>query len=94
MKRSGLLFLAIIIAVGGILVFSSMFTVRQDQQALVLQFGSPVEVERTPGLKFKIPFIQNVEYYDRRILDLDPPPKAHQRGRLRALSHRRSAGVP
>ncbi|HAD86259.1 MAG TPA: protease modulator HflC [Rhodospirillaceae bacterium] len=73
MKRSGLLFLAIIIAVGGILVFSSMFTVRQDQQALVLQFGSPVEVERTPGLKFKIPFIQNVEYYDRRILDLDPP---------------------
>lgn len=73
MKRSGLLIFAIIIAVGGLLVFSSMFTVRQDQQALVLQFGSPVRVERTPGLKFKIPFIQNVEYYDRRILDLDPP---------------------
>ncbi|MAO56793.1 MAG: protease modulator HflC [Rhodospirillaceae bacterium] len=73
MKRSGLLIFAIVIAVGGILVFSSMFTVRQDQQALVLQFGSPVQVERTPGLKFKIPFIQNVEYYDRRILDLDPP---------------------
>ena len=36
-------------------------------------FGNPVRVEREPGLKFKVPFIQNVEYYDRRILDLDPP---------------------
>lgn len=73
MKRSALLILAVIVAVVGISAFSAMYTVRQDQQALVLQFGNPVGVERTPGLKFKMPFIQNVEYYDRRILDLDPP---------------------
>ena len=73
MKRSGLFILAVIVAVSGLCAFSALFTVRQDQQALVLQFGNPVGVERTPGLKVKIPFIQNVEYYDRRILDLDPP---------------------
>ncbi|MEQ8228575.1 MAG: protease modulator HflC [Rhodospirillales bacterium] len=73
MKRSALLILAIIVAAAGLAAFSGLFTVRQDQQALVLQFGNPVRVERTPGLKYKVPFIQNVEYYDRRILDLDPP---------------------
>ncbi len=73
MKRSGLIILAVLVVAIGIGTFSALFTVRQDQQALVLQFGNPVRVERTPGLKFKIPFIQNVEYYDRRILDLDPP---------------------
>ena len=52
---------------------SALFTVHQTQQALILQFGNPVRVETEPGLKFKIPFIQNVEYFDKRILDLDPP---------------------
>ncbi|MBT4464644.1 MAG: protease modulator HflC, partial [Rhodospirillaceae bacterium] len=41
----------------------------------VLQLGNPVRAIREPGLNFKIPFIQNVEFYDRRILDLDPPPQ-------------------
>ena len=45
----------------------------QREQALILQFGNPVRVIANPGLQIKIPFIQNVEYYDRRILDLDPP---------------------
>ena len=65
--------LGFIIAIGVIVLFGSVFTVNQAQQALVLQFGNPVRVEKEPGLKFKMPFIQNVEYYDRRILDLDPP---------------------
>lgn len=73
MKRSGLIIAAFFLIGVGVVAFSSLFTVRQDQQALVLQFGNPVRVERTPGLKVKIPFIQNVDYYDRRILDLDPP---------------------
>ena len=42
------------------------------QQALVLQFGNPVHAVSEPGLHFKLP-IQNVEYYERRILELDPP---------------------
>ena len=50
-----------------------MFTVHQTQSALVLQFGRPIRVESEPGLKFKLPFIQNVEYFERRILELDPP---------------------
>jgi membrane protease subunit HflC len=51
----------------------TMFTVHQSEQALILQFGNPVRVIAKPGLQFKVPFIQNVEFYDRRILDLDPP---------------------
>ncbi len=73
MSRHVLLAIGAVVAVALILVLSSAFTVRQSEQALVLQFGNPVRVEREPGLKFKVPFIQNVEYFDRRILDLDPP---------------------
>lgn len=65
--------LGILIAIVTVVLFGALFTVDQRQQALILQFGNPVRVETEPGLKFKIPFIQNVEYYDRRILDLDPP---------------------
>jgi membrane protease subunit HflC len=56
----------------GIVAFSTMFTVHQTEQALVLQFGEPIRVIREPGLKFKIPFAQNVVTFDRRVLDLDP----------------------
>jgi membrane protease subunit HflC len=64
---------ALIVAVGVVLLAtSSLFTVRQTQQALVLQFGSPKRVITEPGLHFKVPLIQNVSYYDARILDLDP----------------------
>lgn len=55
-----------------IVISGSLFTVRQTQQALVLQFGNPKEVIAQPGLHFKLPFIQDVFYYDARILDLDP----------------------
>ena len=57
----------------GILASASLFTVNETQQALVLQFGEPRRVIQEPGLKAKIPFIQNVVIYDRRVLDLDPP---------------------
>lgn len=61
----------IIGAITIIALLNSMFIVDQRQKALVLQFGDPVTVKDTPGLKFKIPFIQNVEYFDNRILNLD-----------------------
>lgn len=73
MKRLGLGIAGVVIVLAGILLFSSIYTVRQTEQALVLQFGNPVHVEREPGLHFKLPLIQNVEFYDRRILALDPP---------------------
>jgi len=65
--------LGIVIVVLGILASASLFTVNETQQALVLQFGEPRRVIQEPGLKAKIPFIQNVVIYDRRVLDLDPP---------------------
>jgi len=75
MNKLFLAILGIIVIVGGIVAYGSVFTVHQASQALVLQFGNPIRVEREPGLKFKMPFLQNVEYYDRRILDLDPSPQ-------------------
>jgi membrane protease subunit HflC len=56
-----------------LLLTGSMFTVHQTQQALVLQFGEPKSVIKDPGLHFKLPLVQDVFYYDSRILDLDPP---------------------
>ena len=63
-----------VIVIGvGILLFSALFTVHQTQQALVLQFGNPIRVVQDPGLHVKIPLVQNVQTFDSRILDLDPP---------------------
>lgn len=56
-------------------LFSSIFIVKQTEQALVLQFGRPIRVEQNPGLKFKIPFFQNVEFYSKQLLDFDAEPK-------------------
>lgn len=56
-----------------ILLFSSIYLVYQPEQAIVLQFGEPVRLVNEPGLKFKVPFIQNVVFYDSRLLNLDPP---------------------
>jgi membrane protease subunit HflC len=69
-------FLILIIAVAVFLTVSgSMFIVSQTQQALVLQFGDPKRTIIEPGLKFKIPFINDVVFYDTRVLNLDPRPE-------------------
>ena len=73
MNKVVLAIIGFIVIVGGIFASASLFIVHQTQQALILQFGNPVRVESKPGLKFKLPFVQNVTFYDRRILDLDPP---------------------
>ncbi len=56
---------------GGIIAFSSLFTVHQTQQALVLQFGNPKRVVKDAGLHFKVPFVQNVIFLDKRMLSYD-----------------------
>ncbi len=63
----GALVLALFVAL------ASMFTVQQTQQVLVTQFGQPVRVIQTPGLNFKLPFIQSVIPFDARLLDFDGP---------------------
>lgn len=63
------------ILIGAVLVLItlslSMFIVDQRQAAIVLQLGEMVRVETTPGLKWKIPLMQNVRFFDSRILTLD-----------------------
>ncbi|WP_185802649.1 protease modulator HflC [Pontivivens nitratireducens] len=54
-----------------VLLLSSIFVVNERQRALVLQFGQIKDVKEEPGIGFKIPFIQQVVYYDDRILSLD-----------------------
>ena len=68
MNRRLLVILGIILLGGGIVAFSSLFTVHQTQQALVLQFGNPKRVVTDPGLHLKIPFVQNVIFLDKRML--------------------------
>jgi modulator of FtsH protease HflC len=56
-----------------IVVYSSLFTVSQTEQALVVRLGRPVDVVSEPGLNFKAPFIDTVISIDKRILDLENP---------------------
>ncbi|MEM5581883.1 protease modulator HflC [Roseibium sp. AS2] len=71
--RSGIL--AIILIAVAVLGYMSIFIVNPTQQALVLQLGRIVEEPKTtPGFYFKYPFIQNVVYMDKRVLNLNMPP--------------------
>jgi len=68
--------LKILLPIIGVLAFISyttMFTVNEIQQGIILQFGDPKRVIQKAGLNFKIPFVQNVVLLDKRILNLDAP---------------------
>lgn len=65
--------LGVVAAAVIILLLSATYIVYQSEQAIVLQFGEPIRVVSEPGLKFKVPFVQNVVFYDARLLNLDPP---------------------
>jgi modulator of FtsH protease HflC len=75
MNRRLLALAGALLILAGIVVLSSLFTVDQTEQALLLQFGRPVRVIDRPGLKVKMPFVQNVVYFDKRLLDVEPPPE-------------------
>ena len=68
-------FLLPVLVFAGLVTYLSLFTVKEINQAIVLQFGDPKNVIAEPGLQVKIPFIQNVVFIDRRILSLDPQPE-------------------
>ena len=59
----------------GVVAYQALFVVQEINQAIVLQFGDPKKIITKPGLNYKIPFIQNVVYLDRRVLNLDNPPE-------------------
>lgn len=74
MPKSNFVLLIVVLA-AFLLLGQSAFIVPETDQVLVLQFGEPVEKHTTPGLKFKIPFIQDIVVLDKRVLDVDPPPE-------------------
>ena len=68
-------FIVPVIILVGVVIFQSLFIVQEISQAIVLQFGDPKKIVTKAGLNFKLPFIQNVVYLDKRILNLDNDPE-------------------
>lgn len=73
MKKAPFIIGFLVVAV--VVILQSAFIVHQTEQALVLQFGKPIKTVQEPGLNFKIPFIQNVVSYDKRILEFNARPE-------------------
>ena len=73
MSRGLTIGLGVIAAAALFIGWNSVFTVPQWKQALVLQFGKPVQVITEPGLHFKLPIVQDVALFDRRVLEFDAP---------------------
>ncbi len=73
MGRNLTIGLGVFAAVALFVLYDSLYTVPQWKQALVLQFGKPVQVITEPGLHFKIPMVQEVALFERRVLEFDAP---------------------
>ena len=73
--RAFLVFLLVVLGIAAGAAAFSVFIVKQTEQAIVLRFGGPVREIKDPGLYFKVPFADTVEYFDKRILDLDTRPQ-------------------
>ena len=71
----GVKFIVPAVILVGVVIFQSLFIVQEISQAIVLQFGDPKKIVTKAGLNFKLPFIQNVVYLDKRILNLDNDPE-------------------
>ncbi len=73
MNRNLLIGLGVVAGVALLLALSSVFTVHQTSQALVVQLGEIRRVIKEPGLHFKLPLIQSAVYLENRVLDFDAP---------------------
>ena len=67
--------LLVLIAALGAVAYSALFIVHQNQQAIVLRFGDTRKIITDPGLNWKIPGVETVEFFDKHILDLDTAPQ-------------------
>ena len=74
MSKRLLVALAVVVGVVLLILTSALFTVHQTQQALVVQLGNPVREIKKAGLNYKIPFLQQVEFFEKRVLDFDADP--------------------
>ena len=73
--RTRLIIIALVLV--AIIAAQALFTVDETKQAIILQFGNPVAIIRTPGLAVKMPFIQNVTFFEKRILSSDAQPQEY-----------------
>lgn len=69
--RAFLAFLLVVLGAAAAAVYASAFIVHQNEQALVLEFGKPKRVVTQPGLNWKLPLVETVDIFDKRILDID-----------------------
>jgi membrane protease subunit HflC len=73
--RKSTIIISVLVILGAFVLTSAAFTVDQTQQAIVIQLGRPVSDKLGPGLHFKLPLVQNVVFFDARILDFDAKPE-------------------
>ncbi len=66
-------FLLVVLIGAAVVAYFSLFTVHQTERAMVLQLGAVKKVISEPGLHFKLPFVQNVVYFDKKLLEVDVP---------------------
>jgi len=69
--------IVILLIIGVIIASQSLFIVDETNQAIILQFGEPINTVQTPGLNTKLPFVQNIIYFDKRVLSSDAPPQEY-----------------
>ncbi len=67
--------LIIIIVIALIVIFNSLYIIDEKEKVIITQFGDPVGAKNSAGLQFKIPFIQKVHYFEKRLLEWDGDPK-------------------
>jgi modulator of FtsH protease HflC len=67
----------VLVFLGIIFATQALFVVDETKQAIILQFGEPIATVREPGLAMKMPVLQNVIYFEKRILSSDAPPQEY-----------------
>jgi membrane protease subunit HflC len=77
MRRQIVTILVIISIIAIIVASQTLFAIDETNQAIILQFGEPIATLQTPGLATKVPFVQNVIYFEKRILSSDAPPQEY-----------------
>jgi len=78
MKSTLAAIVVLVLVAAAVLVYSSAYVVEEGRQAIITEFGRPVDTVQNPGLKFKKPFIQKVHYLEKRLLPWDGAPESMQ----------------
>lgn len=75
MNTRNTIIIALVLLVGFIIISQSAYIVKETEQVVITQFGKPVgDAKITPGLKFKTPFIQKTNYFEKRFMEWDGDP--------------------